>query len=128
MMKNFRLYAILSIIIAFCSCTSKETQLVQRGKAFILDQVISPSTTTFISHTSSDKIEALLCQWGVQLEEKHDALMIEIETTNGFGGRVRKNLCVFFVNGNPVEYADADDLNRVSIHQYITAMKDLGKW
>ena len=29
---------------------------------------------------------------------------------------------------NPIDYADADDLNRVSIHQYITTMKQFRGW
>ena len=52
--------------------------------------------------------------------------MIEFETTNALGGRVRKNLCVFYVNGNPIDYADGDYINRANVHQYISIMKEKG--
>lgn len=103
---------------------SKEQQLLEKGKEFVLRQVNSPSTTTFLSY--NDKVEGLLREWGVTLEEKHDALMIEFETTNALGGRVRKNLCVFYVNGNPIDYADGDYINRANVHQYISIMKEKG--
>ena len=105
---------------------SKEEQLLAKGKEFILGQVNSPSTTTFLSY--NDKVEGLLREWGVTLEEKHDALMIEFETTNALGGRIRKTLCVFYVNGIPVDYADADNINRANVHQYISIMKEKGLW
>lgn len=127
-MKAFKFLVVLSVIIAFCSCSSKESQLVERGQRFILNQLNDPSSAKFISSTSSDKIESLLISWGVTLEEKHDAIMLEVEGSNAYGGRVRKSYCVFFVNGNPIDYADADDLNRVSIHQYITTMKQFRGW
>ena len=127
-MKAFKSLVVLSVIIAFCSCSSKESQLVERGQRFILNQLNDPSSAKFISSTSSDKIESLLISWGVTLEEKHDAIMLEVEGSNAYGGRVRKSYCVFFVNGNPIDYADAEDLNRVSIHQYITTMKQFRGW
>ena len=127
-MKYFKFYTVLSIIIALCSCTSKESQLVQRGKTFISNQLGNPSDISFISHTSNDNVEALLREWGVTLEEKHDAILIEVEGSNVYGGRVRKNYCVFFVNGNPIDYADSENLNRVSIHDYITTMKQFKGW
>ena len=127
-MKHFKFYTVLSIIIALCSCTSKESQLVQRGKTFISNQLGNPSDISFISHTSNDNVEALLREWGVTLEEKHDAILIEVEGSNVYGGRVRKNYCVFFVNGNPIDYADSENLNRVSIHNYITTMKQFKGW
>ncbi len=127
-MKAFKFLVALSVIIAFCSCSSKESQLVERGQRFILNQLNNPSSAKFISSTSSDKIESLLISWGVTLEEKHDAIMLEVEGSNAYGGRVRKSYCVFFVNGNPIDYADAEDLNRVSIHQYITTMKQFRGW
>ncbi len=73
-----------------------------------------------------DKTEGLLRQWGVTLEEKHDALMIGFEATNGYGGRVSKIWCIFFVNGMPIDYADGDYLNSANVHQYISAMKEKG--
>lgn len=127
-MKAFKFLVVLSVIIAFCSCSSKESQLVERGQRFILNQLNDPSSAKFISSTSSDKIESLLISWGVTLEEKHDAIMLEVEGSNAYGGRVRKSYCVFFVNGNPIDYANAEDLNRVSIHQYITTMKQFRGW
>lgn len=127
-MKAFKFLVVLSVIIAFCSCSSKESQLVERGQRFILNQLNDPSSAKFISSTSSDKIESLLISWGVTLEEKHDAIMLEVEGSNAYGGRVRKSYCVFFVNGNPIDYADAENLNRVSIHQYITTMKQFRGW
>lgn len=127
-MKAFKFLVVLSVIIAFCSCSSKESQLVERGQRFILNQLNDPSSAKFISSTSSDKIESLLISWGATLEEKHDAIMLEVEGSNAYGGRVRKSYCVFFVNGNPIDYADAEDLNRVSIHQYITTMKQFRGW
>lgn len=127
-MKHFKFYTVLSIIIALCSCTSKESQLVQRGKTFISNQLGNPSDISFISHSSNDNVEALLREWGVTLEEKHDAILIEVEGSNVYGGRVRKNYCVFFVNGNPIDYADSENLNRVSIHNYITTMKQFKGW
>ena len=127
-MKAFKFLVVLSVIIAFCSCSSKESQLVERGQRFILNQLNDPSSAKFISSTSSDKIESLLISWGVTLEEKHDAIMLEVEGSNAYGGRVRKSYCVFFVNGNPIDYADAEDLSRVSIHQYITTMKQFRGW
>ena len=127
-MKAFKFLVVLSVITAFCSCSSKESQLVERGQRFILNQLNDPSSAKFISSTSSDKIESLLISWGVTLEEKHDAIMLEVEGSNAYGGRVRKSYCVFFVNGNPIDYADAEDLNRVSIHQYITTMKQFRGW
>lgn len=127
-MKAFKFLVVLSVIIAFCSCSSKESQLVERGQRFILNQLNDPSSAKFISSTSSDKIESLLISWGVTLEEKHDAIMLEVEGSNAYGGKVRKSYCVFFVNGNPIDYADAEDLNRVSIHQYITTMKQFRGW
>lgn len=127
-MKAFKFLVVLSVIIAFCSCSSKESQLVERGQRFILNQLNDPSSAKFISSTSSDKIESLLISWGVTLEEKHDAIMLEVEGSNAYGGRVRKSYCIFFVNGNPIDYADAEDLNRVSIHQYITTMKQFRGW
>lgn len=127
-MKHFKFYTVLSIIIALCSCTSKESQLVQRGKTFISNQLGNPSGISFISHTPSDNVEALLREWGVTFEEKHDAILIEVEGSNVYGGRVRKNYCVFFVNGNPIDYADSENLNRVSIHNYITTMKQFKGW
>lgn len=105
---------------------SKEQQLLEKGKEYVLRQVNSPSTTTFLSY--NDKVEGLLREWGVTLEEKHDALMIEFETTNALGGRVRKNLCIFYVNGNPIDYADGDYINRANVHQYISIMKEKGLW
>ena len=93
-----------------------------------MNQLNNPSSAKFISSTSSDKIESLLISWGVTLEEKHDAIMLEVEGSNAYGGRVRKSYFVFFVNGNPIDYADAEDLNRVSIHQYITTMKQFRGW
>ena len=127
-MKAFKFLVVLSVIIAFCSCSSKESQLVERGQRCILNQLNDPSSAKFISSTSSDKIESLLISWGVTLEEKHDAIMLEVEGSNAYGGRVRKSYCIFFVNGNPIDYADAEDLNRVSIHQYITTMKQFRGW
>lgn len=109
---------------SYSTSISKEEQLLAQGKEFILRQVNSPSTTTFLSY--NDKVEGLLREWGVTLEEKHDALMIEFETTNALGGRVRKNLCVFYVNGNPIDYADGDYINRANVHQYISIMKEKG--
>lgn len=103
---------------------SKEQQLLEKGKEYVLRQVNSPSTTTFLSY--NDNVEGLLSEWGVTLEEKHDALMIEFETTNALGGRVRKNLCIFYVNGNPIDYADGDYINRANVHQYISIMKEKG--
>lgn len=105
---------------------SKEQQLLEKGKEYVLRQVNSPSTTTFLSY--NDKVEGLLREWGVTLEEKHDALMIEFETTNALGGRIRKNLCVFYVNGIPVDYADGDNINRANVHEYISIMKAKGLW
>lgn len=107
---------------------SKEERLIERGKEFILSQVNSPSTTTFLTTTPMDKTEGLLRQWGVTLEERHDALMIGFEATNLYGGRVRKNWCIFFVNGTPIDYADGDNINRANVHQYISIMKDKGLW
>ena len=46
---------------------SKEQQLLEKGKEYILRQVNSPSTTTFLSY--NDKVEGLLREWGVTLEE-----------------------------------------------------------
>ena len=111
---------------SYSTSISKEEQLLAQGKEFILRQVNSPSTTTFLSY--NDKVEGLLREWGVTLEEKHDALMIEFETTNALGGRIRKTLCVFYVNGIPVDYADADNINRANVHQYISIMKEKGLW
>ena len=105
---------------------SKEAQLLEKGKEFILRQVNSPSSTTFLSY--NDNVEDLLSQWGVTFEEKHNALMIEFETTNELGGRTRKTLCIFYVNGTPVDYADADYLNKGNVHRYISTMKEKGLW
>lgn len=104
----------------------KEKQLLEKGKEFILRQVNSPSTTIFLSY--SDEVKGILTEWGVKLEEKHDALLIEFETTNALGGRIRKSLCIFYLNGIPVDYADASDLNRATVHQYISIMKEKGLW
>lgn len=105
---------------------SKEEQLIKEGKAFILRQLNSPSTTTFLSTTPMDKTEALLVEWGVKLEDRHDALMIGFETSNVLGGRVRKNWCIFFVNGRAIDYADGDNINRANVHQYISIMREKG--
>ena len=107
---------------------TKEERLIERGKEFILNQVNSPSTTTFLTTTPMDKTEDLLREWGVKLEEKHDALMIGFEATNQLGGRVRQNWCIFYVNGTPVDYADGSYINRANVHQYISVMKDKGLW
>lgn len=129
-MKTLKLFLVLSVIIAFCSCTStsKESQLVERGQTFILNQLNNPSTAKFLSYTPNDKVEALLRSWGVTLEEKHDVIMLEVEGSNAYGGRISKTYCVFFVNGNPIDYADADNINASNIHQYITTMKEFRGW
>ena len=61
-MKAFKFLVVLSVIIAFCSCTSKESrgkskesQLIERGQTFILNQLSDPSSAKFISSTSNDK-------------------------------------------------------------------------
>ena len=126
--------AILYFCISSCDSTSsssnksfqKEEQLIERGKEYILRQVNSPSTTTFLTTTPMDKTEALLKEWGVHLEEKHDALMIGFEATNLYGGRVRKNWCIFYVNGYPIDYADGENINRANVHQYISIMRENG--
>ena len=105
---------------------SKEEKLIEKGKSFILRQLNSPSTTTFLSTTPMDKTEELLIEWGVNMESKHDALMIGFETTNAYGGRIRKNWCIFFVNGIPIDYADGDNINRANVHQYISIMREKG--
>lgn len=113
---------------AYSSSTSSYStkQLLDRGQKFILRQVKSPSTTVFLSY--NDNVESLLKEWGINFEKKHDALLIEFETTNGFGGRVRKSLCVFYVNGNPVDYADGDHINKVNAREYISIMQAKGVW
>lgn len=129
-MKTLKLFFALAVIIAFSSCVfaSKESQLVERGQTFLLNQLNNPSTAKFLSYTPNDKVEELLISWGVTLEEKHDVIMLEVEGSNVYGGKISKTYCVFFVNGNPVDYADADNINASSIHQYITTMKQFRGW
>ena len=109
-------------IIASCGST-KEEQLIERGKEYISRHISSP---TFVSTTPIDRTEALLKEWGVNLEDKHDALMIGFEATNLYGGRVHKNWCIFFVNGYPIDHADGDNINRVNVHHYISIMREKG--
>ena len=134
MKKNFSpLMLVIMITLTTCiiasSCfnqtSSKEQLLLERGKQFILDKVRSPSSTVFISSVSSEDTEKILTDWGVKLEDKHDVIMLEFETVNGFGGKVREMACIFFVNKNPIDYADASDVNQTYIHKYIETLKFL---
>ena len=102
-----------------------ENTLLVRGKEYILDRVNSPSTTTFLSYKN---VDSLLKEWGVEMDSNHHAMLIEFEATNAFGGRVRKSWCIFYLNGNAVDHADGQYINKVNIREYINTMKWQGKW
>ena len=129
-MKKFigRLIMLAAIFCAISCGNTKENSLINKGEDFILDQVLSPSSTIFLSTTPSDIVEDLFTQWGVEIEEKHDIIMIEFETANAIGGKVRKSYCIFFVDGEPIDFADSENINKTNVHKYISAIKMKSSW
>ena len=104
----FILYIVCSNIFS-----SGDSGLEKAGQKYILQQLNSPSTANFLSYTSSSAVrKQVKSEWGIKLKDNCDIVMIEVEGTNGFGGRVRTTYAVFFKDGEPVDMVDADNLNK----------------
>lgn len=83
--------------------------LKQAGMEFVLQRLKSPSTATFISYGNSDVCRELLrTEFNIILKNNCDAVSIEVEATNGFGGRNREVYLVFFKDGKAIDMIDGD--------------------
>lgn len=83
--------------------------LKKASQEYVLQRLKSPSTATFLSYANSDDFgDFLKNEYNLNLKDNCDAVMIEVESTNGFGGRVRNSFIVFFRDGEAVDMIDAD--------------------
>lgn len=122
----FVLMSLVSTLTMCVSCgSSKQEVLENRAEDFLNARV---GDLVVVSSTSVDAVEAQLRNWGVQLEEKHDVIMVEVEGYNIYGGIVNKNYLVFFINEQPVDYADASNVNKMSVRSYIDNLRWMYGW
>ena len=83
--------------------------LKQAGMEFVLQRLKSPSTATFISYVNSDACrEILRTEFNIILKNNCDAVSIEVEATNGFGGRNREEYLIFFKDGKAIDMIGGD--------------------
>ena len=119
----------MSFVTTLTMCVScgfsKQEMLENRAEDFLNARV---GDLVVVSSTSVDAVEAQLRNWGVQLEEKHDVIMVEVEGYNIYGGIVNKNYLVFFINEQPVDYADASNVNKMSVRSYIDNLRWMYGW
>lgn len=109
-------------------CDGKEDKLIDAGKEYVLSNLNAPSSAVFLSHASSSKCRKVLEDWGITMEDRHDVITLEVEAENGFGGRIRKNFMVFFVNGNAVDMEDATEVNKTNVKVLINNLKENYGW
>ena len=104
---------IACIVVTFLVCSfifsDNDGGLKTAGQNYILQQLKNPSTATFLSYTSSDDVRDFLeKKWSIKLKDNCDAVIIEVESTNGFGGRVKDSFIVFFKDGKAIDMIDGD--------------------
>lgn len=105
----------ISIVFYICMNVFGD-KLEDAGKEYILQHLKSPSSATFHSYTESSIVkETIEENWGIELKDNCDIVLIEVEATNGFGGRERVEYAVFFKDGEPIDMINADGLTKSKI-------------
>lgn len=111
------------LILAICYGVfgNGSSGLEKAGQEYILQRLKSPSTANFLSYTSSSTVKKyVLEEWDFNLKDNWDIVMIEVEATNGFGGRNRTTYAVFFKDGEPQDMLDADKLNKETLNRTLS--------
>lgn len=102
---------------------SSGDKLVDIAAEYVRSQLKSPSTAVFHSFVKSEKFrEIAKAEWNVTLPSNCDIVIIDVEATNGFGGRNRTDYAVFFKNGQPIDMIDSQELNGEKLRRAISWM------
>lgn len=97
-----------------------ESGMRSDGRNYIRSIARDPSSVEFVSYTSAREVRALLKEeWNIDLDDKYDIIIFDIEATNGFGGRNRESYAVFYVDGEPKKHMDASEINGMNIRTVI---------
>lgn len=98
-------------------------KLVDIGTEFVSSRLKSPSTAVFHGFVRSEFIRKKAQEeWGMILPSNCDIVVIDVEATNGLGGRNRTNYAVFFKNGQPIEMIDASELDYNKLRRAISML------
>ena len=54
--------------------------------------------------------------------------MVDVEGYNMFGSIITKSYLVFFINEQPVDYADASNANKLSVKTYFQTLEWMHGW
>lgn len=102
---------------------SSGDKLVDIATEYVRSQLNSPSTAVFHGFVRAEKFrEITYTEWGITLPSNCDIVIIDVEATNGLGGRIRTNYAVFFKNGQPIDMIDASELDNMKLRQAISWM------
>ena len=94
--------------------------LFESGKSYVLNQLKSPSTAVFQSYIDADKFRKhLKDNFDISYPSNCEITVLEVEATNGFGGRDRVNYVVFYKDGNPIGVSELE-LGTTALRQAIT--------
>ena len=119
---------LLSFALSSCGITmSKEDALLKAGQQYILNNLRSPSTAVFISHYTAQDTKQSFIDSGIEFQPYQDVMMIEVEGTNGFGGRETVTYIVFYVDGEPIDMIDARNVNQFNVREVFSTLK-LNGW
>lgn len=119
---------LLLCVISGCGTTvSKEQALLKAGQQYILNNLKSPSTAVFLSHYTAQDTKQSFIDNGIEFQPYQDVMMIEVEGTNGFGGRETATYIVFYVDGEPIDMMDASNVNKFNVREVFSALR-LNGW
>lgn len=116
---------LLVIVIPFVGlgCGNSLSEIENRGYSFLANQMNSPSTLVLLEYISASQTAEIFRQGGWELEPYQKAVTYIVEGTNNFGGRIKKSYVVFFVDGNPIDYVESDQLNKFNIDNVKTFLR-----
>lgn len=118
---------LLSCALSNCGTTmSKEEALLKAGQHYILDNLKSPSTAVFISHYTAQDTKQSFIDNGIEFKPYQDVMMIEVEGTNGYGGRETVTYIVFYVDGKPISMMDARNVNKFNVREIFSTLRIYG--
>lgn len=110
------------IAVLFLSFTCSGDSLKSKGQEYVLENLKSPSSADFFSYTDSKEIRKLIKnEYNIKYDKDYDIIMLGVEATNGFGGRVREDYIVVFKDGEAVDMVDASIVNRNTIGAVLVA-------
>lgn len=100
------------IAVLFLSFCCSGNTLKSKGVEYVLDNLKSPSSADFLSYTDSKDVRKLIKkEYNIKYDKDCDIIMLEVEATNGFGGRVRDTYIVLFKDGEAIDMCDASNVN-----------------